>query len=211
MSKIDYEYKAKVLASGLCEIEKKISKTFYVNDINKIYGINIENSNTYSIEMANQLLEYYMEHCPNDLLEAKKINHATYERVKRLKNRIAKLLEKPCLFLTLTFTNESLSNTSVITRRRYVTRYLNNFNTEFVGNKDFGKKNGREHYHAVIQAEKIDYSLWQYGAIKGLRIRLDKNSTKERLSKYIAKLTNHAIKETTKRSALIYSRMKKAC
>lgn len=209
MSKINYEYKAKVLASGLCEIEKKISKTFYVNDMNKLYGMNIENSNTYSIEMANQLLEYYMEHCPNDLLEAKKINHATYERVKRLKNRIAKLLEKPCLFLTLTFTNESLSNTSAITRRRYVTRYLNNFNTEFVGNKDFGKKNGREHYHAVIQAEKIDYSLWQHGAIKGLRVRLDKNSTKERLSKYIAKLTNHAIKETTKRSALIYSRMKK--
>lgn len=140
MSKINYEYKAKVLASGLCEIEKKISKTFYVNDINKLYGMNIENSNTYSIEMANQLLEYYTEHCPNDLLEAKKINHATYERVKRLKNRIAKLLEKPCLFLTLTFTNESLSNTSAITRRRYVTRYLNNFNTEFVGNKDFGKK-----------------------------------------------------------------------
>lgn len=209
MSKIDYEYKAKVLESGICEIEKRISKTLYNEYVSKHYGINIENSNTYSIEMAYQLIQYYMENYPNEFIEAKKINHATYERVKRLKNRMSKLLEKPCLFLTLTFTNESLSNTSAETRRRYVTRYLGNFNTAFVGNKDFGKKNGREHYHAVIQADKIDYSLWTYGAIKGERVRLDKNSTKERLSKYIAKLTNHAIKETTKRSVLIYSRTKK--
>ena len=209
MSKIDYVFKAKVLESGLCEIEKKISKTFYVSQINEMYGIDIENSNTYSNEMATQLLQFYMETCPNEFLEATKINHATYQRVKRLKDRIAKLLKKPCLFLTLTFTNETLSNTSEKTRRRYVTRYLKNFNVEFVGNKDFGAKNGREHYHAVIQSEHIDYSLWTYGAIKGLKVRLDENSTKERLAKYVAKLTNHAIKETTKRSVLIYSRTKK--
>ena len=209
MSKIDYEFKAKVLESGLCEIEKKISKTFYVSQINQMYGIDMENSNTYSNEMATQLLQFYMETCPNEFLEATKINHATYQRVKRLKDRIAKLLKKPCLFLTLTFTNETLSNTSEKTRRRYVTRYLKNFNVEFVGNKDFGAKNGREHYHAVIQSEHIDYLLWTYGAIKGLKVRLDENSTKERLAKYVAKLTNHAIKETTKRSVLIYSRTKK--
>ena len=209
MSNIDYEFKAKVISSGLCQIEKKISKTLYVNNIKELYGIDIENSNTYSNEMCHQLIQYYMENFPNELLEAQKINHATYQRVKRLKDRIAELLNKPCLFLTLTFTTEKLENTSADTRRQKVRRFLSSFDCPFVANKDFGAKNGREHYHAVIQIEHIDYSLWTYGAIKGLKVRLDENSTKERLAKYVAKLTNHAIKETTKRSVLIYSRTKK--
>ncbi len=209
MSKIDYEFKAKVLESGLCEIEKKISKTLYVHSIEDKYNTNIDSRHIYPMDMLNQILEFYMENHPEEFKEACKLNHAHYQKVKRLKDRIAKLLEKPCLFLTLTFKNKTLFNTNEKTRRRYVSRYLKKCKGEFVGNKDFGKKKHREHYHAVIQAERIDYSLWKHGAIKGLKVRLDKDSTKERLAKYVAKLTNHAIKETAKRSVLIYSRTKK--
>ena len=209
MSKIDYEFKAKVLASGLCDIEKKISKTLYVHNLEDKYNTNIDSKHIYPLEVANQIIQENMENNPDEWIEASKINHATYQRVKRLKDRISRLLEKPCLFLTLTFKNKTLFNTKAKTRRSYVTRYLKRCKGEFVGNKDFGKKKGREHYHAVIQAERIDYSKWKYGAIKGLKVRLNGESSKERLAKYVAKLTNHAIKETTKRSVLIYSRQKR--
>ena len=110
-------------------------------------------------------------------------------------------------FLTLTFNDSILSSTSPETRRKYVRRFLKSFNCQYVGNIDFGKRNHREHFHALIGTGKIDYSLWntRFGAINGLKVR---NSTddKARLSRYIAKLTNHAIKETTKRSVIIYSR-----
>ena len=56
--------------------------------------------------------------------------------------------------------------------------------------------------------DSIDLSLWRsYGNINVQKVRnnsIDLN--KKRLSKYICKLSNHAIKETTKRSCLIYSR-----
>ena len=93
------------------------------------------------------------------------------------------------------------------TRRKYVSRCLKKYNTLYVANIDFGKKNGREHYHAVISIDKVDNKDWLYGDIDFKRVR-NKNieEDKKRLSKYIAKLSNHAIKETTKRCCLLYSR-----
>jgi hypothetical protein len=78
----------------------------------------------------------------------------------------------------------------------------------YVANIDYGAKNKREHYHALINCDKIDFSNWRkYGNINAERVKnKDIESDKIKLSKYIAKLSNHAIKETTKRSCLIYSR-----
>ena len=78
----------------------------------------------------------------------------------------------------------------------------------YVANIDYGSKNKREHYHALINCDKVDFKSWRkYGNINAKRVRnKDIESDKTKLSKYIAKLSNHAIKETTKRSCLIYSR-----
>lgn len=118
------------------------------------------------------------------------------------------LVSGNCLFLTLTFNDETLKDTSADTRRQYVRKYLKQFNCKYVANIDFGKENHREHYHAVICADKIDLSSWRiHGNINVERVRnrnIERDNT--RLSKYICKLSNHAIKETTKRSSLIYSR-----
>ena len=116
------------------------------------------------------------------------------------------MIEKQCLFLTLTFTDDTLQKTSTTTRRRYIVKYLSQFNVPCIANKDFGKENGREHYHAIIQIDRIDYSLYDYGAINGKKVVVG-SETDLRLSKYISKLTNHAIKETTKQSRLIYLHM----
>ena len=110
----------------------------------------------------------------------------------------------PCLFLTLTFTDEVLRKTTENTRRQTIRRYLKSFGFPYVANIDYGKKNGREHYHAVIQTDHVDYSAYTYGAINGEKIHSAEDYVK--LSKYVAKLTNHAIKQTNKRQVIIYSK-----
>ena len=127
------------------------------------------------------------------------------------------IYKNDCLFLTFTFRDKTLNNTSAYTRRRYVKYFLNALNVPYVANIDFGKKNEREHYHAVVQIGRVDYSKWKYGAINGIKIRNDikydddgviTSESVEKIARYVAKLTNHAIKETTRRSVIMYSRGK---
>lgn len=143
------------------------------------------------------------------LKECYKINHAECERTKRLQSRVASmLLNGSCVFLTLTFTDTTLASTTEKQRRVAVSRYLKQYGCKYVANIDFGSKNKREHYHALINCDKVNFDTWRkYGNINAERVRnKDIESDKTKLSKYIAKLSNHAIKETTKRSCLIYSR-----
>ena len=137
--------------------------------------------------------------------EARKINYAHYSRIKRLQNKIAKMLESGnCIFLTFTFTDKVLEITNADTRRQKVRRYLSSYNCDYVANIDFGAKNGREHYHALIQTDKVDYKAFHYGSLNGEKVRSTNDFVK--LAKYISKLTNHAIKDTCKGSRMIYNR-----
>lgn len=209
LSIINYEYKATILKEygDLIKLQKLISHAEYADYMLHSYGIVIDTKIDY--ETAIQLRSFFSTQMPKEWQEAERINHASYKRVKRLKSRIACMLEADkCLFLTLTFTDDVLSKTSQQTRRRYVARFLSQFDVPYVANIDFGSKNGREHYHAIIQCDNIDYGLYHYGAINGQKIRSTNDNVK--LAKYITKLTNHAIKETTKRCCIIYSKDKSA-
>lgn len=133
------------------------------------------------------------------------------QRRKRLTKRLKSMFQLgECIFLTLTFKDAVLDSTSFETRRRYVTRYLQSQGVDFVGNVDFGGKNGREHYHAVIRADSVDFAPWyEFGGIKAKKcVRDDKSARK--MSGYITKLVGHAFKDSTKNAfSLIYSRSKK--
>lgn len=119
---------------------------------------------------------------------------------------------KLVVFGTLTFTNDVLAKTSTETRRRYVSRYLKSISSSYIANIDFGDKeknpqsNEREHYHCLISVEKIPES-WRYGFCRFDIIPKNDVDCKK-VSKYIAKLTNHAMKveRTGKARRLIYSR-----
>lgn len=140
----------------------------------------------------------------DELMACHQIYKSFRNRQARLKNRIENMVtNNDCLFLTLTFTDDVLSNTSFDTRKKYVLRFLNNLNCAFVGNVDYGSENGREHYHCVAAIDNVSCNDWNYGAINFKRI-INKNSLA--LAKYVAKLTNHALKETTNNSRIIYSR-----
>ena len=208
--KPDYAHKSVIMKTDLPKIERETGLALYAHEVFLNEGVIIKIK--YSYETALDLRFFYAENFPDDWKEAERINDASYHRVKRLKERISVMLLKPCVFLTLTFTDEVLANTSKKTRKAYVKRFLGSLNCAYVANIDYGEENGREHYHALVQAEKIDYKPWhKYGAIKGERVRLDfdKNGKcldEVRPAKYISKLTNHAIKETCKRSCIMYSR-----
>lgn len=98
-------------------------------------------------------------------------------------------------FLTLTFRDDVLESTSERTRHRYVVSFLKSVCRDYIGNVDFGKQNGREHYHAVV-AFKIDVDSieWPYGFhnVKKVGSICPENRQKQQLSGYLLKLSNHA-------------------
>lgn len=214
MAKIDYEHKSRVLKTGLCKRINYIDKRTYLNDINGIIKDN---------DLDNQYFNLLLEYDYKDICEARKINKATYQRLKRLKERIKDMLQYDCVFITLNFSDKTLKETNEGTRRKIITRYLKSFNCPYVANKDYGsdkeykdrkgnirKGTKREHYHALVQIDYMSKKEWsKYGQLWREKVKVC-TSSEIRLSKYISKLTNHAIKESTKRSALIYSRENKA-
>ena len=193
--KPNYELKSKVLASGCVYRVKKMDNAVYQLCVNGIVP---------SFDTDDEYINILFEYGGTYLKEARKINLATYRRDKRLKDRITQyLLSGQCIFLTLEFDDDTLSNTSRETRRKYVQRYLKSVSDKYVANIDFGGKKGREHYHAVVLVDWIDVK-WDYGYI--WREKIHRTNSETKLAKYISKLTNHAIKETTKRCCYIYSR-----
>lgn len=209
--RVDYAFKSYVLKehSDLISQYKKAKRfdyslSQYINE-----GVVLKSLSFDGVSVG----DLYTDCLSNDLTkvfnEIVKIEKASYNRSTRLRKRIENmLLNGECLFLTLTFNDNTLTNTNEKTRRQLVVRYLKSFNCQYIANIDFGSKNGREHYHAIINTNCIDLSAWRkYGNINVQRVRnKDIELSKTRLSKYISKLSNHAIKETTKRNALIYSR-----
>lgn len=205
---IDYQYKSYILTKfqKLLEAERKASMFSYSQFLFNEYGIL-----TYALKNYNETWQQLKDYCEStnlkkEFAEVCRINHAGFERITRLKKRISEIVDssKDSTFLTLTFTNEILSSTSAETRRRYVARFLKSFGVPYVANIDFGKHTEREHYHAVIGC-KVPRDAWSYGFSNRKPIKVHEDSI-TRLSKYTAKLTNHAIKETTHRQALLYSR-----
>ena len=185
----------------LIENVRTISKakyiSFYGADTGRFLGPC--NDLGYCLELEKSLIN------ENEFLynEAKKINKADLNRNVRLKKRITKYLSMgQCLFLTFTFNDMCLNNTNEQTRRKYVRRWLKEYSSYYVANIDFGSRNEREHYHALICVDRVDPTTWNNGTINVKRVK--PTSDGKALAKYISKLTNHAIKETTKRYAIIY-------
>lgn len=198
-SKPDYNKKAQCLSSGQYYIVKEMNK----------YLCSYSMGNVDSIEFAERYEKLSRLVDVELLKECQRMLKADSQKRKRLRDRIINLLSSgKCYFITLTFNDKTLNNTISHIRRKYVTRWLKSNSFDYVGNIDFGKENGREHYHAVIRSDIFpDSKSWLYGFIDIQEINyLDSDS---RLANYILKLTNHALKETTKRYALLYPNKKK--
>lgn len=216
--KPDYDLKAKVIDNGCVTFQRKFSLAswkYYQALIELELNGDITDLDARAITLErfrNELDQFSFE----EIQEAIRVNNASYHRVKRLSDKVLTMLnQENCIFLTLTFRDDVLANTSEETRRRYIARFLKEQCQCYVANIDFGKQNEREHYHAVVvpKNDKIDgaFYLEHYGNIDFERVRNRKNendyqATSKRLAKYVAKLVNHAIKETVRQNRVIYSR-----
>ena len=205
----EYQRQYKCMLEGLSVFGEMDNISY--NDLIDVSN-KLEKAKEFYVETSKELSKY----SPLEREEAERVNTASYKRTKRLKDKMRLLLQtKKSIFLTLTFTDSVLASTSEETRKKYVQRYLKEYCSKYIANIDYGSINEREHYHAVIipKTDKINLKPWtdNYGGTKVKRVRLDANKNNEeissaRLSKYINKLTNHAIKETTHQNRIIYSR-----
>lgn len=168
---------------------------------------------------------YFLENYSEYLDEVARINNATYERTRRLRCKINWLLQNfQCSFLTFNFNDYTLSLDAAY-RRTLIQRTCVALDTYYIGNIDFGSSdeyvdvNGctrlgtsREHYHVLVakrcdsrtDAVLSDYCR-KYGHVYVECCRMSREDV-ARLSRYTAKLANHAVKTTAQRSALLYSR-----
>lgn len=142
------------------------------------------------------------------ILESYRLNDSYKHRISRLRGKISKLLSSDSnfYFLTFTFKDSILDSTDFDTRRQYVRRWLSKNCIDYIGNLDYGEKNHREHYHALISCDRVDTKTWlKNGALNFEKVYID-STIDDKLAKYINKFMYHAIKETTKRQHIIYKR-----
>lgn len=188
--------------SDLISLYGRATKSLRIHDYNELHGTNFQCP--FSYDDALDMFNTYF--CDDEIRkECERLSNSYYQRVNRVHKRIALIMDfDECLFLTLTFTDKCLSSTTPETRRQYVRRWLDKNCILYVANIDYGSKNGREHYHAFcLPYGHIDYKSFGHGAVNG---KPKYNNNDKAISKYIAKLTNHAIKATTKNHKIIYSR-----
>lgn len=225
--KIKYDVKASILG--------EVTLLRYVNAYNRAvfaeHALMVDGEVIFceTDKTADELWSFIFQNWSKSQIDnAQRILRAYYKRVSRLRVRIRSILQssKPH-FLTLTFTDKILESTSADSRRQYVRRFLSQISSNFVANIDFGAQNGREHYHVVIDClppawsygfyhyepvicqNTTNYVKKRYQSLPQEEIdRLMALENEKRLSKYVAKLTNHAIKQTTKGCRAIYSRSK---
>lgn len=143
------------------------------------------------------------------------------QKSSRLNKRVEKMLNefRVPVFFTITFTDEVLESTSSEFRRNEVKKWLKENCEDYVANIDFGDSEKyfddlgiirqgthREHYHAIT-SNIINGDTWLYGFAYGEVIK--RSSDSKAMSKYLCKLTNHALKRSTKFNRVIYCRRRK--
>lgn len=213
--KIDYQFKSRVLKSGLVDYIPKIVKyESFQSGFSNYSSKDVLSYEEYSF-LLNSFKSTFSE---EEITEAKKIYKANLNRKTRLRKVLSLMFQKPCIFLTLNFNDKALKMKPYV-RRKKISDFLNSFNVPYVANIDFGSDSqyidrrgelrqatSREHYHAVLMLPFIDLSLYKYGFAFAEPVRIS-NTSNKKISSYLSKLVNHAIKESTKQTRLMYSKL----
>jgi len=135
-------------------------------------------------------------------------NQSHYKRYSRIKKKVNEILTYDyTYFFTLTLNDEGLKRDE-----KYLVRKAKEaFGSAslYIANEDYGSKRGRKHFHVLACFnEQLDYTktnaigqVWRYGNVD---IQPIHTKNDEAITKYLTKLTNHAVKDTAKK--IIYSR-----
>lgn len=204
----DLELKQRIAKEGLYKDFKKLRfDLFRNNDIGALH--------TFLKDYGKDVYRV----CDNIRNNKKRKRQKCYEKVRE------SILSGNAYFATLTFDDDTLAKTSEKTRRVYVSRFLKSVCYKYVANIDYGDKNGREHYHAIVEVypwcyasyqngkvwyeDMPDFREWCYGFFSLERIGSDEMDL-SKIAMYVCKLTSHALKKSTLQGCasprLIYSR-----
>lgn len=201
-SKYEKDFKCEVIDKGLISEVAQAKKLLYFDNCYK--QIEEETGLVYTACDSQDWFNYLIENSSNSQIDcALRLLRSKIRKGQKVREKIgALILRKEAIFLTLTFEDKVFENTTQETRRRYVARFLKQVSSEYVANIDFSPDINREHYHAVV-VNRVNLNAWQYGFAYAEKIRCHKNDL-TRVSKYLTKLTAHALKIDATR--LIYSR-----
>ena len=195
--------------NGECEEEKNKNKSKLIYELLKKYGI----------EFSLREIKAYIQ-----------INNNKRQKGCRLKNHISYYMRKgyKLVFATFTFNEDTIKKDKKY-RKETITRTLNkNKNViDYIGNVDYGKENGREHYHYILILKKDFKPITKISTIKSKKIRKFKEVTnlnieykygfttyeligkeekdRDKIKNYITKLTLHGMKQE-ERNQLITKR-----
>lgn len=174
----------------------------------------------YNEELLDSLIYYnkYKRFCFENGLEVKKnkklesILSSRYQKVSRIKKRFIYLIARYSYLYFITFTlDDDHINLCDRSRKDMIKSSLYSFSSDikYICNIDYGKTTERLHYHCIVATnDNKDLSKHLESAYPCFtyteQIRLSKTDLK-RTSKYINKLSNHAIKDSTKRSRVLYN------
>lgn len=188
----------------ILSLVKSIRKSYYSDYMKTVYNVDIPC--TMDIDTAQSTLQsLFRMHGQNTIDKLFKRAHADSKIISRLRSRIELMLNLgECIFLTFTFTDNSLSKYNTDYLRLCVKRFLNLYSSLYVANVDYGKENGRIHFHAVALTGHVNFKCWKFGALNAQRIHSTEDSLC--LARYVSKLANHSLKESTHRESIIYSR-----
>lgn len=117
-----------------------------------------------------------------------------YKSQSRVYKRFKAIASMPnAYFITLTYDNEHLHLGCNENAKEWSKMYL----TNYYGNDDYGKTNGRYHHHVFGNfKEKINLSKsWSYGAVNVQKM----HGSPKQMAKYIQKLQRHSIKSRTEK------------
>lgn len=148
------------------------------------------------LESLLKIKKDYMCYSNYSYLEKEAKNYRA--RKYRLNKKTRVLLNKKCYFLTFTLNDDNLCDELELISR--VKIYFKNARLKGYFNIDRGSKFERLHAHAFVQADYIDQSIknplrWKFGALN-FKICSSDHVDSVRLSAYISKLTNHAVKSS---------------
>ena len=172
-------------------------------------------------QLKNELIN---EISPVGFYQCEQIENNGYNRVGRLRKRLAPMLESDddTYFITFTFDDEHIDKSNDKTKRTMVARVLKQYATDYIANVDYGgtyeyrdnngqlrTATGRIHFHALSNSP-IPKDKWPYGFIDNYKVRKGTKKAKMNslgsLPPYLDKFTKHAIKKSTNNLRPIYSR-----
>ena len=171
-----------------------------------LYNIINYNKSRKNYFRNNKTLSYFISN-----VKYERILSARYMKVSRVKKRVVYLMARfqYVWFCTFTFDNYYI-NKCDRTKRDLIKNTLSLISdAHYILNVDYGSKTEREHYHCIL-GTNFDLDVNQIFQEKyscfcsALKVRSTEDDY-NRLSKYINKLSNHCIKESTKNKRIIYN------